>query len=82
MSNCFGCKYYDSSVDCCNGDDKCYMDGYSDALEQFDEEIKEIKHCLQLAKEQMLIDYVYVACEHLNKIEQLKELKNECTDIR
>lgn len=28
MNNCYGCKYYDDSVDACNADDKCYMDGY------------------------------------------------------
>lgn len=27
MTNCYGCDYYDSSVDACNCDDKCYIDG-------------------------------------------------------
>lgn len=26
--SCVGCKYYDVSVDYCNADDICYMDGY------------------------------------------------------
>lgn len=41
MNRCFACKYYDSSVDCCNGDDVCYMDGlnqgYYEAFKIFSE---------------------------------------------
>ena len=44
-----------------------------DAIKTIDEELKEVRHCLVLAKEQMLIDYVYIACEHLDNIEKLKE---------
>lgn len=41
MSNCFGCKYYDDSVDCCNADDLCPMDEYykgvTDGIDSFAE---------------------------------------------
>lgn len=46
-----------------------------DVIKTIDEELKEVRHCLELAKEQMLIDYVYVACEHLDNIEKLKGQK-------
>lgn len=38
MNNCSSCKYYDASVDCCNADDVCYVDGLekgrADAVEE------------------------------------------------
>lgn len=52
-----------------------YEQGRVDAINEIEEELKEVRHCLQLAKEQMLIDYVFIACEHLDNIEQLKEKK-------
>lgn len=33
IRDCFDCKYYDSSVDACNCDDKCYVDGARDFAE-------------------------------------------------
>lgn len=38
MNRCLSCDYYDASVDACNCDDLCYMDGIAkanaDALEK------------------------------------------------
>lgn len=49
----------------------------ADIIKIIDEELKEVRHCLELAKKQMLIDYVYIACEHLDNIDKLKEHNNE-----
>lgn len=50
MSNCIGCDYYDSSVDCCNCDDYCYMDGIAKGKEEANKDleplIKEIHDCV------------------------------------
>ena len=31
-TDCIECRYYDSSVDACNCDDKCYIDGVREFL--------------------------------------------------
>jgi len=39
MNNCIGCKYYDSSVDCCNADENCYQVGLQIGVDKLAREI-------------------------------------------
>lgn len=55
IKDCFACKYYDSSVDACNCDDKCYIDG----AREFAEKIKsDIEKCWYRSELDMSSDNV------------------------